>query len=199
MTSTFAVTWDYRCPFARNAHDHIVTALQAGAPWDVTFLPFSLGQAHVSDGEPDVWDRPDADSGLYAMQAAVAVQQLFPQHFLAAHRALFEHRHVHGGHLRTADDIRPVLESVGLDADAVFAEVATGRPLALVKQAHTSYAASHDVWGVPTFIVGDQAAFIRFMHRPDGDADIARSTIERVVDLLGWPELNEFKHTSIAR
>ena len=34
-THTFAVTWDYRCPFARNAHEHVVTGLQGGADWDV--------------------------------------------------------------------------------------------------------------------------------------------------------------------
>ena len=46
----FAVTWDYRCPFARNAHEHVVLGLAAGAPWDVTFLPFSLDQVHVEEG-----------------------------------------------------------------------------------------------------------------------------------------------------
>ena len=38
----FAVTWDYRCPFARNAHEHIIEALRAGAPWSVRFVPFSF-------------------------------------------------------------------------------------------------------------------------------------------------------------
>jgi hypothetical protein len=47
----FAVTWDYRCPFARNAHEHVLDGLAAGAEWDVTFLPFSLGQVHVV-GQP---------------------------------------------------------------------------------------------------------------------------------------------------
>jgi hypothetical protein len=38
------------------------------------------------------------------------------------------------------------------------------------------------------------------MDRPRGDADNARQTVERVLDLLvGWPQLNEFKHTSIPR
>ena len=31
MTSAFAVTWDYRCPFARNIHEHLLTGLAAGA------------------------------------------------------------------------------------------------------------------------------------------------------------------------
>jgi len=56
------------------------------------------------------------------------------------------------------------------------------------------------VFGVPTFIVGDEAVFVRVMDRPGGDAAVARRTVERVLETIaGWPELNEFKHTSIAR
>ena len=52
---------------------------------------------------------------------------------------------------------------------------------------------------MPTFIVGDQAAFVRLMNRPHGDASVARTSIERVVDTLQWADLNELKHTSIPR
>ena len=193
----FAVTWDYRCPFARNAHDHVLTALEAGADWDVTFLAFSLGQAHVEPGETDVWDEPESDTGLFALQCGVAVRDFLPEHFLAVHRALFEHRHARGGHLRRPDDIRDVLAGAGVDPEAVFEIVETGKPLATIKSEHTSFAASHDVWGVPTFIVGDQAAFVRLMDRTNGNVTVARTAVERIVDLLRWPSLNEFKHTSI--
>ena len=38
------------------------------------------------------------------------------------------------------------------------------------------------------------------MDRPGDDGAHARRTIDRVVDLLGgFPELNEYKHTSIKR
>ena len=38
---------------------------------------------------------------------------------------------------------------------------------------------------------------MRLMHTPDGDAELARRSVERIVDLVqGWPDLNEFKHTS---
>src|SRR3954452_4533349 len=70
----FAVTFDYRCPFARNAHEHVVAGLRAGAAWDVTFVPFSLGQVHVGEGEPDVWDHWRDDTGLLALQAGVVVR-----------------------------------------------------------------------------------------------------------------------------
>jgi 2-hydroxychromene-2-carboxylate isomerase len=165
----------------------------------VTFLPFSLGQVHVAEGQPDVWNAPETDSGLLALQVAVVVRDRCPDQFLAVHHALFDVRHEHGRSLRDPDELRRVLDDHGVDASAVFAEVARGWPLKVVKDAHTQYAASHEVWGVPTFVVGEQAAFVRLMDRPDGDADLARSTIERVVDLLAWPELNEFKHTSIPR
>jgi len=49
-------------------------------------------------------------------------------------------------------------------------------------------------------IVGDRAVFVRVMDRPGGDGDLAVRTVERALDLIdSWPELNEFKHTSIPR
>ena len=35
MTHEFAVTFDYRCPFARNAHEAVVTGLREGRDWNV--------------------------------------------------------------------------------------------------------------------------------------------------------------------
>jgi hypothetical protein len=36
------------------------------------------------------------------------------------------------------------------------------------------------------------------MSRPRGDAVLARSTIERLLDLIGnYPDINEVKHTSV--
>ncbi|MGA1543003.1 MAG: hypothetical protein ACO38D_11060, partial [Ilumatobacteraceae bacterium] len=90
MTRTFAITWDYRCPYGRIAHDHVVTGLRAGADWDVTFLPFCLGQSHVEPGMPDVWDAPETDSGILALQVAVAVRDQQPHAFLDLHHALTE-------------------------------------------------------------------------------------------------------------
>ena len=78
MTRAFEITYDYRCPFARNAHEHVLDALEAGAEWDVTFVPFSLGQVHVTEGQPDVWDDPDSETGLLALQASVVVRDKFP-------------------------------------------------------------------------------------------------------------------------
>jgi 2-hydroxychromene-2-carboxylate isomerase len=199
VTPRFSVTWDYRCPFARIVHRHIVDALLDGADWDVTFVPFSLGQVHVEDGEPPIWDRPDDDTGLLALQAAVAVRDARPDVFPVVHRALFEARHVDGAHLRDEAVVRDLLTTNGADADAVMAEVASGRPLATIRDEHTAAAKDFDVWGVPTFIAGGRAVFIRLMDLPTDGAD-ARRTIERCLDMVeSWPSLNEFKQTNLDR
>jgi len=197
---SFAVTWDYRCPFARNAHEHVIEGLRAGAAWEVTFVPFSLGQVHVAEGEADVWGRWQDDTGLLALQAGTVVRDLHPERFLDVHEALFALRHDQGGHLRDEAAVRAVLTDQGIDADAVLAEIAGGQPIATVQQAHEAAAKEHSVWGVPTFIVGDRATFVRLMDRPRGDGAHAIRSIDHVLDLLdGFPTLNEFKHTSIPR
>ena len=199
MTKSFAVTWDYRCPYGRIAHDHIVHGLRAGADWNVHFVPFCLGQSHVEEGQPDVWDDPEKDSGLLALQVGVAVRDNQPHAFVELHHALYEFRHAANGDLRSRDALSVVLRSCGIDSDSVMAEVDSGRPLAAIRDEHTRYARSHQVWGVPVFIVGESAVFVRLLDRPEGDEALATHTIERVLDLIAWDVLNEFKHTSVPR
>jgi len=197
---SFSVTWDYRCPFARNAHEHVIEGLRAGAPWDVTFVPFSLGQVHVDEGEPAIWGHWQDDTGLLALQAGVVVRDKFPERFLDVHEALFALRHDKGGQLREETEVRAVLEEQGLHADMVLAEIATGNPIETVQRAHEAAAKHQQVWGVPTFIIGDRAVFVRLMDRPLGDGAHAMRSIDKVLDLLeGFLELNEYKHTSVPR
>jgi hypothetical protein len=202
MTLSFAVTWDYRCPFARNIHEHLLNAQAGGADWDLRYAPFSLGQVHVAEGETDVWDDPEKDTGIVALQAGVIVRDRFPDQFPQVHRALFAARHDEGQKLQDADVVRNALTSNGVDADEVFAAIADGTALKQVRAEHEAVVASHSVWGVPTFISGDEAVFVRIMDRaPEGtDQALSRDTIERIVNVLDtWPNLNEFKHTSIRR
>lgn len=199
MTLHFGITWDYRCPFARIVHKHIVDGMLDGADWKVDFVPFSLGQVHVEEGEIPIWDRPEEDTGLLALQAAVVVRDTRPDQFPVVHRSLFEARHAQGAQLRDEAVLRALLEADGVDPDPVFAEIATGAPLAIIRDEHTRAATELDVWGVPTFMADGRAAFVRLMDLPTDGAD-ARRSIERIVDLLtGWPSLNEFKHTSLDR
>jgi hypothetical protein len=191
----FAVTFDYRCPFARNGHESVVAGLRAGRDWDVTFLPFSLDQVHVEEGEAAVWERDPADrgTGVTALCWGIAVRDEFPDKFLDFHLAVFSARHEQGAKIAKDEVLAEIATSVGLDADAVAAEVASGRPLKTLGQSHSEAVKNHAIFGVPTFVVDDQAVFVRLMERGRPD------DIDRVLDLLEWPELNEFKHTSVAR
>jgi hypothetical protein len=197
---SFAVNWDYRCPFARNGHEHVMAALAGGADWDVEFVPFSLSQVHVEESQPDVWDDPQKAPHLLAMEAGIVVRDRHPEAFHDVHLALFRARHDESRDLREEDEVRAVLESHGVDPDKVLAEIADGWPLETFRKAHESSVSEHKAFGVPTFFVDGQAVFVRLMTRPEGDAELARSTIERVIALAqGHPELNEFKHTSLFR
>ena len=73
MARQFAVTWDYRCPFARNAHEALVKGLQDGRDWEVRFWPFSLDQVHVEEGQTPVWQRSlDEPHGMGGVRALLA-------------------------------------------------------------------------------------------------------------------------------
>ncbi len=200
VATSFAVTWDYRCPFARNAHEHLITALESGASWDVRFLAFSLDQTHVDEGNPPVWDEPDRYPALLANAAGIVVRDRLPDHFLRVHRALFSARHDQLRDLRSRPELAAVLTAEGLDAGAILDEVDDGWPLEVFRQEHTDASEKLDVFGVPTFIYGGRAAFVRLLDRPQGDPGRALVTVERIVTtLVDWPELNEFKYTQLSK
>ena len=195
MAHAFAVSFDYRCPFARNAHESVVAGLREGRDWDVTFTPFSLDQVHVEEGEPPVWERdPSAwGTGVNALLWAIAIRNDFPDRFLDWHMAAFGARHDEGQKIAKVEVLRDIAASAGLDPDAVAAAVETGRPLERLAQEHTEAVKKHAMFGVPTFVVGDRAVFVRFMDRKNP------SDVDRVLDLLAWNDLNEFKQTSVPR
>jgi predicted DsbA family dithiol-disulfide isomerase len=193
MTRALAVTFDYLCPFAYNGNAAAINATREGVDYDVRYMPFSLAQAHVEEGDVPAWDRDPLASGVLALLYGLAVRDAFPEHFDEAHLALFAARHDKGLKLDEEDVVRDAVTTAGLDADAVATEVASGRPLAVLNAEHAEAVERWGVWGVPTFIEGEDAAFVRFMER--GRVD----DLERTVDLLGWTRLNEFKRPRIDR
>jgi hypothetical protein len=200
MASSFDVTWDYLCPFARNAHEHLVTALRAGAGWDVHFRFFSLAQAHLDAGSPPVWDDPAAHSGVLAGLAGIVVREREPKGFLDAHVALFSARHDQSLDLRDKQVIARALGTAGLDGAAVLEEIDRGWPAELARNEHDEAVRRWEVFGVPTFITNDRAVFVRLMDRPGGDSKLAETTVERLLGLIeDFPNLNEYKFTQIPR
>jgi len=200
MANSFSVTWDYLCPFARNAHEHIVAALKGGANWDVRFSFFSLAQAHVSEGGTSVWDDPAAHSGVLAGLAGIVVREREPERFLDAHLALFGARHDQGVDLREREQLVRVLDAAGLDGAGILKQADEKWAVDLARAEHEESVQRWEVFGVPTFIADDRAVFVRVMNRPEGNAKIAEATVERLLDLFdGFPELNEYKFTKIPR
>lgn len=200
MTRSFDITWDYLCPFARNAHEHLVEALRAGVGWDVHFRFFSLSQAHVGEGGTPVWDDPAEHSGVLAGLAAIVVRERHPERFLDAHLALFAARHDWRLDLRDRGVVAATLDDLGLDGASIVEQALSPWAIDKARDEHEEAVRVWDVFGVPTFIAGDKAVFVRLMNRPEGDAKLAEATIERVLDLLdGFPELNEYKFTKVPR
>jgi hypothetical protein len=200
LSRRFALTFDYLCPFARNANEHVVAGLRAGADWDVRFTPYSLAQGHVEPDAPDVWDRDDRDrvSGLLALQVGVAVRDHLPERFLDVHVGLFGARHDEGADIKDPDVLRWVLQEAGVDPELVHDLLADGRPLKTVREEHDTNVRQHEIWGVPTFVAGSRAVFVRLLDRPGDDAEHAVRSIENVLDLVeGAPNLHEFKQTDL--
>ena len=196
----FGINWDYRCPFARNMHEHLVTALQDGAGYEVEFIPFSLSQVHVEEGEPAVWADPTRHHELLAVMAGVVTRKLFPDRFYPTHLSLFSARHDQALDISDRETVAGVLDANGVPSSKVFAEIKSGWPLATFQEAHTRSVEEFHAFGVPTFFIGEQAAFVRVMTRPKGDAAAARRTIDRILETLtAYPELNEIKQTRIPR
>lgn len=195
MPRSIAVTFDYRCPFAYNGNAATINAVREGADLEVRYLPFSLDQAHAEEGEPPVWEREPVSwgTGVLALLYGIAVRDAFAEQFEAAHLALFAARHDKGLKLGHEEVLRDAVTSAGLDANDIAAEVHSGRPLETLAAEHTEAVTRWGVWGVPTFIEGDDAAFVRFMER--GRVD----DLERTLDLLSWTRLNEFKRPTIPR
>ena len=196
MPREIAATFDYRCPFARNGHEAIVNALRGrrrprrAGSWRSRSTRRTSRRAsrRSGSGSPSEWG-----TGTTALLYGIAVRDAFPEKFLDAHVELFAQRHDHGLKLGHEDVLEAAIERVGLDVDAVKAEVWSGRPLKTLAAEHTEAVERWSVFGVPTYCEGEEAVFIRFMER--GRAD----DLLRALDLLDWTRLNEFKRTTIAR
>lgn len=194
----FGITYDYLCPFARNANEHVVTALRAGASWDVTFVPFSLTQAKAAETEEPRWDAPAVlrRSGLLALAVAELVRAEAPERFLDVHLELFALRHDRAEDLRDPDPIAQALTRAGVTATLVD-RAEDG--LAALRAAHESMVA-REVWGVPTLLGRSRAVFVRLLDRPGPDPADSVARVERLVHMVDEePMLHEFKQVDLPR
>lgn len=196
MTS-FDLSYDYRCPFAKNMHLHVLAALRAGADFDVTFVPWTMTQGYVAPGRPDSWDDPAYDADHLSMYVSISVRDQQPKLFLAAHEALFRARHERAIRLVTFEEIEGILQPLGVDMEEVRADVASRRPHEVMAQSFAQFD-KYEAFGVPTFVVDGDATFVRYMTTPSADLQASVKVIESILSLIALePELNEFKHTRL--
>jgi hypothetical protein len=196
---SFDLSFDYRCPFAKNIHLHVITALRAGADFDVTFAPWSLSQGGRNDGAPDVWNDPAYDADLISLASAISVRDEQSEYFLDAHEALFRARHDRAIRLVTLDEISNVLAPLGVDMAKVAADVASRRPHDVIAASHKEFE-RFEAFGVPTFVVNDDATFVRYMSEPSEDPEASVELINSLLDMMtNRSDINEFKHTRLPR
>jgi 2-hydroxychromene-2-carboxylate isomerase len=193
----FDVSYDYRCPFAKNIHLHVIAALRAGADFDVTFVPWTMSQGYKADGAPDVWDDPTRDPEHLALAVSTSIRDLQPEHFLDAHEALYRARHERAIRLVTPEEIKEALVDTSVDLDAAFEDVASRRPHKVIGESFREFE-RYEAFGVPTFVVAGDATFVRYMTVPSGDPSTSIALIESLVTLISdQSALNEFKHTKV--
>ncbi len=194
----FLLSYDYRCPFAKIVHLHVIEALRAGADFDVTFVPWTMSQGYRDEGSLDEWDDPKSDSQLLSLAVSTSVQTLMSEKFLDVHEALFRARHDRAIRLVTESEIATALEGLDLDLTALFDDVASRRPHKIIGEWFREFE-RYDAFGVPTFVVDGDATFVRYMNPPTDDAQASIALIESLVTLMSdQSALNEFKHTKVA-
>src|SRR5690606_23080242 len=161
--------------------ESVLSGLAAGRDWDVQFRAFSLSQVHADEGTEVFADT--SVSGILALQWGIAVRDEFPDSFPAAHRALFAARHDEGLDISDPAVVEAAMSGIGIDTDEVAKVVASGAPAETLRAEHTEAVERWRVFGVPTFIVGEVATFVRFMDRDQVE------DVDRVLELLDWQGL----------
>ena len=193
----FDLSYDYRCPFAKNIHLHVVTALRAGADFDVTFVPWTMSQGYKVEGAPDVWDDPTREPELLSLAVSTSIRDHQPELFLDAHEALFRARHERALRLVTKEEITEALASTAVDLTAVFDDVTSRRPHKVIGESFREFE-RYEAFGVPTFVVDGDATFVRYMTAPSDDPSASVALIDSLVTLMSTKsDLNEFKHTKV--
>jgi hypothetical protein len=188
---SFAVTWDYRCPFTRNFHLGVIAGLRAGTGWDVSFRPFNLDHAYADGGDVTKGNAAEREPGLLPLSWGVAVRDRWPDRFIDFHEAVFAARFDSEQEIDREEVLRVVAKSVSIDDDAVAAEVASGGPAETVEAEHNGAVRESQAFGVPTVLMGSRAVFVRLLD-PATPEDV-----EHILLLMEWRSLNELKHAHL--
>ena len=86
---------------------------------------------------------------------------------------------------------------LGVDMTKVANDVASRRPHDVIAASHKEFD-RYEAFGVPTFVVNEQATFVRYMDEPTEDAQASVDLVTTLVTMMAsQPAINEFKHTQL--
>ena len=197
MARSIAVTFDYRCPFAYNGNAAVVAALRAGSDIEFRFTAvLARPGAHRGGRAAGVGARARRSGAPACSRCCTAspCATRSPSSSSTRTSRCSRPRHDKGLKLGHEDVLRDaVADGRASTPTRSPRRSRSGRPLKTLAAEHTEAVDKWAVFGVPTYIEGDEAVFVRFMER--GRVD----DLERMLDLLQWTRLNEFKRTRIAR
>ena len=136
-------------------------------------------RAAASDG-PDVWNDPAYDGDLLSLGGrglgARPTERVLPRRARGPLSRPTRPRHP----TRHAREISNVLAPLGVDMAKVAADVASRRPHDVIAASHKEFD-RFEAFGVPTFVVNDDATFVRYMSEPSEDA---AASVELITSLL---------------
>jgi protein-disulfide isomerase-like protein with CxxC motif len=194
--NAFKLSYDYRCPFAKNIHLHAVAALKGGADLQIEFMPWTMSQNYRAEGAPDVWNDEKKDSELLSLAISTSIRDQQPALFLDVHEAFFRARHEQGVRLVSWEQIEPILAPLGVDIEKVKQDVASRRPHQVIGETFTEFT-RYEAFGVPTFVVNGDATFVRYMEGPESPQKSGELLTSLVTLMSSQSALNEFKHTRV--
>ncbi len=198
---TLQVWTDFLCPWARIGAHWIMNCAEAGVlDYDLEFKTFSLENINLpEDGSADeLWSTAPERRGLYPAAAAKWIQTNAPDKTIAYWKAMFDARHVDHEKIGEPPVTAQVLNAVGLDGEAIVAEIGSDPKWLAAARADHEEASELGIFGVPTFVFPDAApAFVRLLEITDGDQ--AATIYNDVRSSALNPTIHELKRPAIRR
>lgn len=196
---TLKVWTDFLCPWARIGALWLRNVEDAGGlDVEVEWKTFSLENVNLTEDQSadELWASATERRGLVPAAAAKWVMTNAPESFKAFQRAMFDARHVDKEKIGRAEVTAKILSGVGLDGDAVTAEVTSDPKWLEAARSDHEEAVSLKVFGVPTFVFpGASPVFMRQLEITEGERAVA--TYRRVRDAAQDPVIHELKRPSL--
>jgi predicted DsbA family dithiol-disulfide isomerase len=158
--------FDYNCPFVYRAAKMLEAVSDSGErALKINWRYFSLSQVnHRADGPDDVWTVWNAPSsepvkGRLAFKAAESARR---QHrFDAFHMALLDARHRDRLDIEDPETVERVAGQEGLDLQRFRSDLADPAILSKLERDHAEARDFHGVFGTPTLVFPEGAAYLR--------------------------------------